>query len=59
MGSARQVVRIGLLVVGVLGTIGCAHQQVPWVQPPLAPEVQINSGRSGSYGQRAIRAFRT
>ena len=47
MNSARRVVRIGLLVVGVLGTIGCAHQPASWVQPPLAPEVRSQLGTIG------------
>jgi hypothetical protein len=47
MSSARRVVRISLLVVGVLGAIGCAHQPSQWVQPPLAAEVRSQLGTIG------------
>jgi len=57
MNSARRVVRIGLLVVGVLGTIGCAHQPAPWVQPPLAPEVRNQLGTIGVIWTEADPGF--
>jgi hypothetical protein len=47
MSSVRRIVGIGILLVGVLGAIGCAHQPAPWVQPPLAPEVRSQLGTIG------------
>jgi hypothetical protein len=49
MNSARRVVVLGILLLGGLGALGCAHyHQPPGVfQPPLAPEVRAQLGTVG------------
>jgi hypothetical protein len=49
MNSARRVVGLGILFLGGLGALGCAHyHQPPGVfQPPLAPEVRNKRHKSG------------
>lgn len=47
MNTRRSVGGIGIFLVGVLGAIGCAHQPLQLVQPPLAPEVRSQLGTIG------------